>query len=275
MSAMDKKESSMKVLLSLLVAAVITGGSFFAVSGMALADSNALVANVLSSFSGKPTIIISRSSKSPTGSLVNGTSQVLAVFDVKATNVKWQATLNSFTVSIPLSGRQASSLEVTDFVLHYAYCINEGVTYGYGYKGGACGMMQSLEPTSVSFINGDTYVLVFKKDLPVYLTQTTGTITIAGRPSYTKAGMQTAQLKASVVSGSGVGDQCKTIRYGYKNKYGYSKCGNQSATVNVGSAKGNLLTVKRPPGYGYPITPPVTPPTPPVIPPKPKTVDKR
>ncbi|TAK58763.1 hypothetical protein EPO14_02975 [Patescibacteria group bacterium] len=269
MTAMNKKGNSMKVFLSLLVAGVITGGSFFAVSGMAVADSNVLVANVLSSFSGRPTVIIARSAKSPTGSLVNDTSQILAVFDVKAMNVKWQATLNSFTVSIPVSGRQAPSLSVTDFALHYAYCVNEGVTYGYGYKGGACGMMQSLEPTSVSFINGDTYVLVFKKDLPIYLTQTTGTITIVGKPSYTRAGMQAVQLKASITSGSAVGDQCKTIRYGYKNKYGYSKCGNQIGAVNVGSAKGNLLTVKRPPGYGYPPTPPVTPPV------KPKTGDKR
>lgn len=267
MTAMNKKRNSTKVFLSLLVAAVITGASFFVASGMALADSNVLVANVLSAFSGKPTIIISRSSQSPTGTLVNDVPQVLAVFDVKATNVKWQATLDSFTVSIPLSGRQASALSVTDFVLHYAYCIDAGVTYGYGYKGGSCGLIQNLEPVSVAR-NGDTYTLVFKKELPVYLTQTTGTITIAGKPSYTRAGMQAVQLKASIVSGSGVGDQCKTIRYGYKNKYGYSKCGNQSATVNVGSAKGNPLTVKRPPGYGYPVTPPVTPL-------KPKTGDKR
>lgn len=273
MTAMNKKGNSMKVFLSLLVAGVITGGSFFAVSGVAVADSNALVANVLSSFSGRPTVIIARSAKSPTGSLVNDASQTLAVFDVKATNVKWQATLNSFTVSVPISGRQASALEVTDFALHYDYCVKEGVTYGYGYKGGSCGKMSFLEPTSVSFINGDTYVLVFKKDLPIYLKQTTGTITIVGKPSYTRAGMQAAQLRASVASGSAVGDQCKTIRYGYKNKYGYSKCGNQSATVNVGSAKGNSLTVKRPPGYGYPPTPPVTPP---VTPPgKPKIIDKR
>lgn len=262
---MKKIGTSGKFFLA-LAAVVVAGGAFFATSGMAIADSNSFVASVISSFSGKPTVIISRASASPSGKLTNDLGQVLAVFDVKAKNVKWQATLHSFTVSVPITNRAASALTISDFALHYDYCTKQGV-YGYGYKGGECAHMAFLEPSSVTR-DGDTYTLAFDKDLPIYLAQSTGTLTLVGKPTYVRAGKDAAQIRVSVTSGLAVGDQCKTIRYGYKNKYGYSKCGNQLAVVNVGSAKGNILTVKRPPGYGYPTVATTTPP-------KPKTVDKR
>lgn len=263
---MKKTVTSGKLFLGLVAAIVIAGGAFFATSGMAIADSNSFVASVISSFSGKPTVIISRASASPSGKITNDLGQVLAVFNVKAKNVKWQATLHSFTVSVPITTRAASALTISDFALHYDYCTKQGV-YGYGYKGGECAHMAFLEPSSVTR-TGDTYTLVFNKDLPIYLAQSSGTLTIVGKPKYTRAGREAVQIRASVSSGVAVGDQCQTIRYGYKNKYGYSKCGNQSATVSVGSAKGNILTVKRPPGYGYPTVATTTPP-------KPKTTDKR
>ncbi|MES2014371.1 MAG: hypothetical protein V4437_00965 [Patescibacteria group bacterium] len=259
-----KEGSSVKVVVSLVAAVIIAGGAFFLASGAAVASPNNAVANVISAiFSGKPTITISHASVSPSGTLVVDKEQTLAVFDVRANNVKWQATLNSLTMSVQLSGAQASYLGVNDYTLTYHYCTNAGTTYGYGYKGGSCGTMSGLKPSSMTR-SGDTYTLVFQKEIPIYLAQSGGTLTLSAVPTYVRAGMKVVQVRAYITSGTGIGDQCKTIRYGFNNKYGYSKCGNQEAVVNVSGAKGGILTVMRPPGYGYPTKPVVVPPTPPV-----------
>jgi hypothetical protein len=221
---------------------------------MATASPNSLLAGIIWAFSGKPAITINHSASSPSGTLTNDKEQVLAVFDVRASNVRWQATLRSLSISVPLSGVQASYLAVNNFKLSYRYCTNPG-TYGYGYKGGACGTIGSLSPSLVTR-SGDTYTIVFQKDLPVYLAQSSGTLTLSGTPLYVKPGMKAVQLRAAVTAGTGIGDQCKTIWYGVKKRYGYSKCGNEDAIVNVAGARGgNLLTVARPAGYGYPTTP--------------------
>ncbi|MES2134871.1 MAG: hypothetical protein V4449_01345 [Patescibacteria group bacterium] len=253
MASKNKNGQTAKMVFSLLAAVVITGGAFFVASGTVLADSNSLVAAVLSAFSGKPVITITRASTSPSGTLALDQRQTLAVFDVKATNVKWQANLDSFTVSIPISGA-GSALAINDFAFSYTYCTTSGVAYGYGYQGGACGTMSSLEPSSVTR-NGNTYTLVFVKSIPVYLKQSSGMITITGTPTYVTAGMKAAQIRVAVTAGTGIGDQCKAIQSSDKKKNGYLQCSNQSALVNVGSAKGNTLVVTRPPGYGYPTTP--------------------
>src|SRR4051812_8873851 len=102
------KVRAARAALVLLAVVVLGGGSFALASGQGIGGG--LVAAVLSSITGRPTIIITRSSSSPSGSIKSGVSQTLAVFDVSAKNVTHGAKLQNTAIRTTINATSPAPL---------------------------------------------------------------------------------------------------------------------------------------------------------------------
>ncbi len=254
-------------------------GSFALASADFAYGSQSALAAAVGLFDWNSSISISRNTNSPSGSIIPGRSQVLAVFDVKGRGLSGVAHITKLPVLVStfFSG---SLINMDNFYLAYKYCVPKGNIYAYGYKYGYSGLFcgsTSFLPSSVTKI-GSGYEISFSNiDLPVYSDQTSAIITIAGNAYYgsgDRNGKTVAKLQARIPSG-GVAqvNACKTIRYGFKNRYGYVKCYPNQISANTWLAFGNILSVTR--SYGYYTTgKPTDPSRPPIIehfPPVPQT----
>ena len=251
------RKASMSRPIGVFIAGIaLVAGAFLFASGSLTDGSNSLLAAVFGVFSNQPSVTFSRSETSPSGIIPSGVDQNLASFNVTVRNVKWQANLQTVVVSIPVTGTSAANTLLTNIRAHYKYCIPQGTTYGYGYKGGSCGTI-NLEPKS-SVREGNTYKLTFMGSIPVYPNQSYGAFIVSGKPGYTsKYIIGTQQVRVEVASVSGIGDQCRVIRYGYKNRsFAYTKCGNTPLNTGFSRAVGNTLSLKNPYGYKKPIIEP-------------------
>jgi hypothetical protein len=237
-----------------LAAVALVAGSFYFTSGNGFTGANSLLAAVVSTISGKPTIIIGRSSESPKGAISHGRQTLLAVYDVSAKNVTNWATMRGLSVQAVISSNTVSPIELSNISMKYSYCISSGQVYGYGWKSKGCATT-TIAPSAITR-NGPNYIVTFGKDIVIYPEQHGGSISIFGTPKYqytgtaTKSSSGDAKLQVVLSQVSGVGDKCT---YGYisKGKYGYTKCYSSSAVINIRAGKGNTLTVNRPYGYGY------------------------
>lgn len=239
----------MRVGGALLVAVLIAGGSFAVASGQISGSPSNLLAAVFYSWSAKPMVAIYRSSNSPSGTITTGTSRTLAIFDVYSKNVSNWATLQSLTIDISIYGSSGKNLNATNFTVMYQYCIPSGVTYGYGYKGGSCASVPIWVNSASRTASG--YRLVLYSGTPIY-PQASGQLYVRANLAYNLGGSagDTSQLRASIVSGTAMGDQCRA--YGWipsSYSYGYSQCVPIQANVLTGS--GSSLNVQRSYGYGY------------------------
>src|SRR3989344_5862714 len=160
-------------------------GSFAFASAQFTGSPGALFAAVASSINGKPLIAITRNVNSPSGTITPGRPQVLGTFDVRTKNVSNFATLKTITVRVTLSGTGAKTLNVENFNLNYNYCVPSGISYGYGYPGGLCGMIRL--PIVAQKRIGNTYALTFNQPVQVYPVQSSGVFTLSGLPKYTVA----------------------------------------------------------------------------------------
>ncbi len=251
-----RKASASRPIGVFIAGIALVAGAFLFASGSVLDGSNSLLAAVFSVFSGQPSVTFSRSDTSPSGIIPSGVDQNLASFNVNVRNVQWQANIQSVIVSVPVTGTSAKNTLITNLRAHYKYCIPQGTTYGYGYKGGSCGTI-NLEPKS-SVREGNTYKLTFMGAIPVFPNQSYGAFIVSGKPGYaSKFIIGNQQVRVDVASISGVGDQCQVIRYGYKNKnFAYKKCRNIPLNTGFSRASGNTLTIKNPYGYLKPIIEP-------------------
>ncbi len=237
-----------------LAAVALIGGSFYFSSGNGFTGASSLLAAVVSTISGKPTITIAKSGDSPRGTISTGKEAVLAIYDISAKNITNWATLHSVSMQAVISSNETSLFDLSNVSMKYSYCISQSKTYGYGYKSKGCATT-TIAPTSITK-NGSNYVINFGKDIIIYPEQYSGTLSIVGTPKYkytgtaTKSSANNVKLHVALKAVSGVGDKCS---YGYisKGKYGYSKCYSSSAVINVQSGNGNTLTIDRPYGYGY------------------------
>src|SRR3989344_8200417 len=227
----------------------LAGGSFLATSGDLAYSSQSLLSAVISALTPGSSIVISRNYSTPIGSIIPGRSQTLAVFDLTPKNITQYATIQSLPVQLSLTGSLAG-FEARDFSIDYNYCLPSSSTIpGYGYKGGYCSTVHAT-PSSV-VRDANSYRLMFTQTLPVYPNQTSANIVVKATPYYTgpdatqkKIAYVTARAIAPVVAKS---TECRTIYYGYKNRYGYTKCVPSYPGVNVSLGYGNKLTVSR--GY--------------------------
>ncbi len=234
----------------LVVAAVaLIGSSFTLASAQFTGGAGTFFAAAITAFNGNPLIAISRNASTPNGAVTLGNPTILATFDVRSKNVTNFANLNSIEVKVAAAGRGATTVLLSEFTMDYRYCIPAGVTYGYGYPGGSCGNIKL--PVRAEARSGNTYIVSFSQPLPVYPVQSSGVLTFgatARSASNAKEVGGAATIQASI-SGSGSGDQCNRVTYGYQGKYGYTKCVSQKAIVS--GASGNKLTLNTSYGYGY------------------------
>jgi hypothetical protein len=79
-----------------------------------------------------------------------------------------------------------------------------------------------------------------------------------GVPSYTdKSTNKVAEIRVNAINDSAVSaKECREIRYGYKGRYGYSKCQTSNPKINI---SGSLPWLKLARPYGYPTVPPKPP----------------
>lgn len=204
-------------------ALVLVAGSFTFASGALLDGSSSLLSAAITSFG--QSIVVTRSSTSPSGTINGGTAQNIATFNFLVGGKPGsQGTIKSAKILIPISGSSASSLSLSEISAHYSYCIPGGKKYGYGYKSGGCGSIKLL-PSSVAR-NGNTYVVTFTSSFTVYPEQSYGAFIVSALPYFTSSTVTgTPKFSASLQS---VDSTPKAF---------------------VFLAKGNTLTVRNP--YGY------------------------
>ncbi|MBI3572272.1 hypothetical protein HY091_01925 [Candidatus Kaiserbacteria bacterium] len=233
-----------------IIGLILAAGSFLLASGTTSAGGNSLLASIFFPFFSSSTVTISRDASSPWGTLANDSHQTLAVFSVRATGVTHGATVSGVRAKINVSGTTYTHLSVGAFSASYRYCTTAGTIYGYGYPGGLCGIIWL--PAFLARESDGVYTVSLDGSFPVYPNQQSGQLTILGTPHYTQAPSARGSVRATIESANATGDQCHTIHYGYKDRYGYSECA--PATVSVGTwwASGNTLPVSIPYGYAYP-----------------------
>ncbi len=256
-----------RISLFVLGGFLLLGGSFFMASGEFAFGAESLLGTVLEAFSTGPSVSIVRNTNSPSNTIVPGRSQVLAVFDVKQKNTKGFSVLSNIPVQVLLSDN-AKALVIKDFVLNYQYCLPKGNIYAYGYKYGYAGTYcktLTVAPTSVNRID-NSYTVKFAQELPVYGDQTSAVLTVTGSSYYMappKTFKYPARVQAKIVDGATFKtNKCRTVYYGYQNKYSYNLCTPAYPRPNISLARGNILPVSRQYGYGY-----ATPTTPLILPP--------
>lgn len=233
-----------RVALLGIGAIMLASGTFAVATGDAFANPGSLIAQAISAISGRPVVLISRDANSPSGAVMTQGLRPLAIFSMRTNNVSRATTIKSLSVEIKTSGKAADSLVLSQPALTYRFCIEKGVSYGYGYKGtGGCGTRQI--PLTKSD-KPNTYVI--SAPFIVY-PQQSGTLTVSAHPKYQKAGTGVASVRATVTGSGAVGDQCKSISYSKGGaKYGYQgKC--VFLPVPLNTAHGLTLKVNR--SYGY------------------------
>src|SRR5687768_6125661 len=111
--------------LAVLSGAILIGGSFLLTSGDVAYNSQSLVGAVLNAFNPNATVAISRNPASPSGAIIPGREQTLAVLDVKPRNLSQYAAITSLPVRITFAG-SVGAVAATGFSLEYTYCLSSG-----------------------------------------------------------------------------------------------------------------------------------------------------
>lgn len=257
------RTSSRKNIFIGAAALILVLGSFSIASGDVLSSSSSMLAAAVAAISGKPTLIISRSSDSPSGTIPTTAVgvQTLAVFNVAAKNVTHWATLQNISGQVVVTAPLSSWLGVNTITLEYRYCIPAGKTYGYGWQGGNCAVVSipaTLAEATRNKVTG-LYTFNFNSSIPVYPQASPSTLVVKGVPMYAytgsavRSGSADGKFQVQLVNISATGDQCTTVKVAAKGTakaYGYSKCITSNAEVNIVN-NGNTLTASRPYGYGY------------------------
>ncbi len=266
-----KSGTNLRLGALVIGALVLVGGAFATASGEVSGLPGSLFASAAATFSGKPTLIIKRDAQSSKGTLQMGKYQLLAQYKVVAKNVTHWATIQQISGQVVITAPSSSRLTISSPTITYYYCIPSGKTYGYGWTGtGNCQSIKLTLSATPTYFNPVTnvYAYNFSGHVPVYPQASPSWLQVSAVPSYAYTGSvkktdaKDGKIQIQLLGVYATGDQCKTIHYGYKNKYGYSRCTNYSAIVNIVN-NGRILTILRPYGYGYkgmhaPIQPPTT-----------------
>jgi hypothetical protein len=235
---------------------VVAAGIFMLSANIVSFNPDSSVAAALMSVFGNGNngkVTLTRNVNSPSGSVIPNRSQVLAVYDVNAQNVTQKSTIDQLSLDVPIIGSPDAAIQ--NFMLNYSYCLPKGNIYGYGYRFGYSGLLcrsVAVAPTSVTRGTLGYKVQFSQTNLPVTPGQTSAVLTVIAYPYYSSshASLVAARIQAIITQTSGSTSSCKVIHYGYKNKYGYSKCSpmnwNQPSNVS-----GNILTLSLNYGYGY------------------------
>lgn len=224
-----------------LAALLVVGSAFSAASGESPYSPSSLLASALSAVSGNALVSIARDTSSPRGPITVGTSQSIDVFKLSTRNVSMQATVKDLTMLVTLSGA-ASDVAASDFRLVYRYCIPLGVTYGYGYQGGACSE-STLSPSGVEKVRTG-YRLSFTTPIVVYPEKSAATLTLYAYPSFIATGSRNVAIRSSVTNATVTADQCKTISPATS-----STCALVTPRVSIANAVGHTILLTRPPEY--------------------------
>ncbi len=249
-------------VLLLVIGFVLGGGSFFLAANNFSIDGVSLLSAAFGAFSRAPSVTISRSINSPTGTIVPGRSQVLAVFDAKVQNVGSYAVLRNLPIQIAV-GDVPQDVELSNFFAEYRFCVPKGNIFNYGYRYGYGGLYcrsisENLTPLGQQ---SSLYKLAFNQDLPLYAGQVSSLITISATARYVNSVRRgaLARIRAGITDGATVqAESCQSHRYGYGFRfgrygylYGYVRCNPVIVPVRLRSNIGNTLFLSRPYGYGY------------------------
>lgn len=254
-----------KIGSAVFLGLVVLFGSFAAASNDFAFGSQSLLAAAISVFQSQPSLLISKNTNSPSGTIIPGRSQVFAVFDVKGQRLTQAGRITTLPIFISKFNAQNLDIDVNSVVVNYRYCLPKGNIYAYGYKYGYNGeycVTQSVYPGSSAIVKSTLgYQLTFTElNLPVYPDQTSALLTISGIANYTNATSsgRSARIQVKVLNGVvAQSTSCKIVYYGYfkgKSKvtrYGYTKCVRTSLATNLWVAYGNILTVLKSYGYSY------------------------
>jgi hypothetical protein len=244
--------------LAIVGAVLLLTSSFLTASGDIDIDAPFGLAAVASSLMGKTTMVITKNVNSPSGTIVPGRSQGLAVFDIKANNLSQKALLERTVVNVAVSGD--ASLTLNNFVLDYRFCVPAGNIYAYGYQYSYQGMFcRSASAWPVSAVRvGNMYTVTFAPQFVIYPGQTVSNLMLSGYAYYPlpSTSKTIAKVRASLQRGSTAvqTSTCTNWRYGYAYRYSYTTCRAVGISATVSSALGNHLSVLRTYGYGYTTT---------------------
>jgi hypothetical protein len=91
---------------------------------------------------------------------------------------------------------------------------------------------------------------VLNTNWPVYSGAVLANITVGGKPVYSNLKQNgNSQIRVNAANDFVINaSECKTVRYGYKGRYGYSKCSQLYPRVNVNA---NMSWLKLAQAYGY------------------------
>src|SRR3989344_5157960 len=244
-----------------LAALVVASGSFALAGGQIAFQPGSFLAAVFGVLANKPQIVITKNLTSTSGTIPAMKDSPVATFDVKPFNVSYWATLRSLDIAVAINDASAKSpLTISDLFITYTYCVPQGKTYGYYFqdavKYGVCATYTSAPGTGahkISILSADKtaegYLLRVGFKQEIYPQQLPGILTIYARPAYKPTAdgsivpsTYVSSLRASIIGGSGGGDQCK--KYTATIPYAYAQCYPRLTFVSV-PVYGNVVSVAR------------------------------
>lgn len=238
-----------KIGVGFAVVTLMGFGYVFGANG-GISGLTSFAAGALPFLNQSPSVTISKNVNSPSGQIISGRSQIFGVFDLKSTSFS-KGDISRIHFSVDKAG--SGVINVNNFFVEYKYCLPKGNIYKYGYKYGYSGTYCQNYSGKVSVVpmNGGYDLVLNNANWPVYSDATSATITVGGTPTYTNSkNNEVAQIKVGVYKDLVLNTKkCSEIRYGYRGKYGYTKCTPVQPKVNVSNAVTPWIKIVRP--YGY------------------------